>query len=237
MPMEFVLVPGPMVRASSLEPTARHLEGLGHRIQLPDVLAHRHTPPAWREWTSHLAAVVDLSPRAVLVGHSSATALIADLAARLPCRCLIMVDGEVPPSKGAAAPIRPALRELIERFARPDGTLPIWSRWQGDQRRDALLGLDILGRDPSALAAFESDLPEFSIKWFDDIIELSEWDHIPAGFIQTSAIHNHSAAEARHRDWPVVRLDGTHLHPTLSPAETADAIVAMSKALVQNFGP
>ncbi|WP_316235450.1 alpha/beta fold hydrolase [Bradyrhizobium sp. SZCCHNR1023] len=235
--MEFVLVPGPMVRASSLEPTACHLERLGYRIQLPDVLAHRHTPPAWREWTSHLAALVDLSPRSVLVGHSSATTLIADLAARMPCRCLIMVDGEVPPSKGAAAPIRPGLRELIESLARPDGTLPIWSRWQGDQRREALLGLDILACDPAALAAFESELPIFSVEWFDDVIELSKWDHIPAGFIQTSAIHDHSAAQARYRDWPVVRLDGTHLHPTLRPAETGDAIVAMSNRLIQNVDP
>jgi len=35
--MEFVLVPGPMVRASSFEPTARHLRKLGYRTQVPDV--------------------------------------------------------------------------------------------------------------------------------------------------------------------------------------------------------
>ena len=235
--MEFVLVPGPMVRASSLEPTARHLRELGYRTQLPDILAYHQAPPTWNEWTSHLLALIDASTETVLVGHSSASMLVADLAAKLPCQCLIMIDGDVPPSKGMVAPIRPALHDLIRSLARPDGSLPIWSQWQGDERRAALVGLDILRRDPAALTEFESGLPNFSVEWFDDVIELANWDHVPVGFIQTSAIHDHSAAEARRRNWPVARLHGTHLHPTLHPAETADAIIAMSDQLVSGTRP
>jgi hypothetical protein len=83
-----------------------------------------------------------------------------------------------------------------------------------------------------ALAEFESGLPRLSVDWFDDTIELANWDRIPAGFIQTSAIYDHSGAEAQRRGWPVVRLQGTHLHPTLNPAETACAIITMSHQLV-----
>jgi hypothetical protein len=238
--MEFVLVPGPMVRASSLEPTACHLRKLGYRTQVPDVLAYQQAPPAWNRWTSHLLALIDTSTETILVEHSSASVLVADLAAMLSCRCLIMIDGEVPPSNGPVAPIRPALHDLIRGLARPDGSLPIWSRWRGDERRAALVGLDILARDPAALAEFESRLPTFSVEWFEDVIEdvieLANWDHVPAGFIQTSAIHHHSAAEARRRNWPVARLHGTHLHPILHPAETADAIIAMSDQLVSGIG-
>jgi hypothetical protein len=224
-----------MVRASSLEPTARHLRELGYRTQLPDVLAYNQAPPPWNEWTSHLLPLIDASTRTVLVGHSSASVLVADLAAKLPCQCLIIIDGDVPPSKGMVTPIRPALHDLIRSLARPDGSLPIWSRWQGDERRAALVGLDILRRDPAALTEFESGLPNFFVEWFDDVIELANWDHVPAGFIQTSAIHDHSAAEARRRSWPVARLHGTHLHPTLHPAETADAIIAISDQLVSGL--
>jgi hypothetical protein len=134
------------------------------------------------------------------------------------------------------APVRPALHDLIRSLAEPDGSLPIWSRWRGDERRAALVGLDILARDQAALAEFEIGLPRFSVEWFEDIIELANWDHVPVGFIQTSAIHDHSAAEARRRNWPVARLHGTHLHPTLHPAETADAIIAMSDQLVAVVG-
>jgi hypothetical protein len=38
MSLNFVLVPGPLVRASSFEPTAKELRKSGHHVQTPDVL-------------------------------------------------------------------------------------------------------------------------------------------------------------------------------------------------------
>lgn len=232
MSSDFILVSGPLVRASSWEPTARHLREAGYSTQLPDVMAYRRAPPSWGDWSSHLLNLINARGESVLVGHSSAGALVADLASKVPCQSLIIVDGDVPPSEGAAAPVRPALRDFIRGLAGPDGTLPIWSRWLGDARRASLVGLDILANDPKALAEFESGMPRLSVDWFDDTIELANWDSIPAGFIQTSAIYDHSAADALRRGWPVARLRGTHLHPTLSPAETAGAIIGMSQQLI-----
>ncbi|HLJ01775.1 MAG TPA: alpha/beta fold hydrolase [Bradyrhizobium sp.] len=229
--MDFILVAGPLVRASSWEPTARYLRKAGYPVQVPDVLAHREGPPSWSDWSAHLLKLIDRKRELVLVGHSSAGVLVADLAGKLPCRCLIIVDGEVPPLQGAAAPVRPALLDFIKSLAEPDGNLPIWSKWLGDARRESFVGLDILASDPKAFAAFERGLPRLSVDWFDDTIELAKWDHIPAGFIQTSAIYDHAVAEAERRGWPVARLEGTHLHPTLNPAETAGAIIAMSHQL------
>jgi hypothetical protein len=236
MSLDFILVAGPLVRASSWEPTARHLREAGYRVQVPDVLAYRQSPPSWSAWNSHLIEHINPRGESVLVGHSSASALVADLAGKLPCLCLIIVDGEVPPWQGAASPVRPALHDFIKSLAGRDGTLPIWSRWLGDARRASLVGLDILASDPIALAEFESGLPRLSVDWFDDTIELANWDHIPAGFIQTSPIYDHSVAEAQRRGWPVARLQGTHLHPTLNPAETAGAIIAMSHQLISRVG-
>jgi hypothetical protein len=229
-------VAGPLVRASSWEPTARHLREVGYRVQNPDVLAYHQPPPSWSAWNSYLLEHITPRGESVLVGHSSASALVADLANKLPCLCLIIVDGEVPPSQGAASPVRPALRDFIKSLAGPDGTLPIWSRWSGDARRASLVGLDILESDPIAFAEFESGLPRLTVDWFDDTIELANWERVPAGFIQTSPIYDHSATEAHRRGWPVTRLQGTHLHPTLHPAETAGAIIAMSHQLVSRVG-
>lgn len=231
MNFDFILVSGPLVRASSWEPTARHLREAGYSTQVPDVLASHQPPPSWRDWNSRLLDLIDSRSESILVGHSSAGALVADLASKVPCQSLIIVDGDVPPSEGVVPPVRPALRDFIRGLAGPDGTLPIWSRWGGDARRVSLVGLDILANDPKALAEFESGLPRLSVDWFDDTIELANWDRIPTGFIQTSAIYDHSAADARRRGWPVARLQGTHLHPTLSPAETAGAIIDMSYQL------
>lgn len=233
MSLHFILVAGPLVRASSWEPTAEALRAAGCHVQVPDVLAHHPSPPSWREWNSRLLEHVTRSPDPILVGHSSASALVADLATRLPARAVIIVDGDVPPPQGAAFPVRPALHDFIKGLAGPDGLLPVWSKWfADDESRAALIGIDLLARDAAAFARIQDGLPRMHIGWFDEAIELAEWDHIPAGFIQASAIYDHATAEAQRRGWPVTNLRGTHLHPTLQPEETANAILAMSRQLV-----
>jgi Alpha/beta hydrolase family len=232
MSSDFVLVAGPLVRASSWEPTAKHLREVGSLVQVPDILAHHASPPAWSAWTRSLLDHIAPAGELILVGHSSASALVADLATRLPTRSVIIVDGEVPPSLGAASPVRPALRNFIQSLAEADGSLPIWSKWFcGDAQRASLVGIDMLASDPVAFAEFENGLPKMQVNWFDDTIELANWGHIPAGYIQTSKIYDHAAAEAQRRGWPVTRLQGTHLDPALRPAETAEAILSMSRRL------
>jgi Alpha/beta hydrolase family len=232
MSLNFVLVPGPLVRGSSWAPTAKQLRKSGYNVQIPDVLDNQQQPPAWHAWNSHLLKKITPCQEPILVGHSSASALVADLAHRLPCRCVIIVDGDLPPPRGSASPVRPALHEFIRSIASGDGTLPIWSRWfGGDIRRTSLVGLDLLAKDPVAFAKFERGLPRLSVDWFDDTIELAGWEHVPAGLIQCSPIYDHATLEARRRGWPTVKLEGTHLHPMLEPAETMRAIVSMSHQL------
>ena len=194
MSLNFVLVPGPLVRGSSWAPTAKQLRKSGYNVQIPDVLDNQQQPPAWHAWNSHLLKKITPCQEPILVGHSSASALVADLAHRLPCRCVIIVDG-------------------------------------GDIRRTSLVGLDLLAKDPFAFAKFERGLPRLSVDWFDDTIELAGWEHVPAGLIQCSPIYDHATLEARRRGWPTVKLEGTHLHPMLEPAETMRAIVSMSHQL------
>jgi hypothetical protein len=228
MSLDLVLVSGPFVRASSWEPTAKYLREAGYNTQAPDILAKQFQPPAWSAWTSHLLHHILPCDEAVLIGHSSAGPLVADLASKLHCRCIVIVDGHVPPSEGFVPPVRPAFHDFIRSLAAGDGILPIWSRWfSGDPRREALLGLDLLADDPVAFAKFENELRRFSVDWFDDTFDLADWDQVPAGFIQTCAIYDYAAEEAQRRGWPVAKLQGTHMHPMLEPAETAGAIISM----------
>jgi pimeloyl-ACP methyl ester carboxylesterase len=107
MSLHFILVAGPLVRASSWEPTAECLRAAGCHVQVPDVLAHHRSPPAWSAWTAQLLEHITRGDEPIVVGHSSASALAADLATRLPVRGIIIVDGDVPPSRGAAFPVSP----------------------------------------------------------------------------------------------------------------------------------
>jgi len=229
MLLSFILIPGPPVRATSWEPTADQLRRLGHTVQVPDVLARSALPPSWRTWTDHLLKQVCPSKSLIVVGHSSACALAIDLATKVAARGVILVDGDIPPTSGAAAPIRPALRDFLATLADPTGLLPIWSRWfMNDPARAALVGVDVLQRNRDAYDRFERGLPRLKVDWFKDEIQLDRWDHISAGYIQTSKIYDHATAEARRRNWPIIATNGTHLDPALRPVEMSEAIVALT---------
>jgi ribosomal protein S18 acetylase RimI-like enzyme len=173
-----------------------------------------------------------------VVGHSSACALVAELATKMVVSGLILVDGEIPPAHGATSAVRPALLAFIEGLADETGTLPVWSRWFADDAaRASLVGIDILQRDAAALAQFERGLPRLRVDWFSDKIELGRWDHVPAGYIQTSQIYDHATAEAHRRGWPVAKLNGTHLDPALRPVEMSEAITSMTRRLVVRQTP
>jgi ribosomal protein S18 acetylase RimI-like enzyme len=151
---------------------------------------------------------------------------------------VILVDGDTPPPEGAAPPVRPDLLEFIGGLADETGILPPWSRWfGGDAARASLVGIDVLQRDAAAFARFEQGLPRLRVDWFSDKIELDRWDHVPAGYIQTSQIYDHATAEARRRAWPVTMLNGTHLDSALRPVEMSEAITAMTRRLIARQTP
>jgi pimeloyl-ACP methyl ester carboxylesterase len=192
------------------------------------------TLPPWSELALHYARLLSLEEAPILVGHSFATVVIADLAAKMPVRSLIMVDGELPPASGPVAPGRDAFREFVVGLADRDGRLPLWSDWWHDHPRRSFTGIDELAHDADAFGTFKDDQPRVSRTWFDDTIELVRWGHIASGYIQTSAFYDHAADEAQRRNWPVVRIKGTHLHPTLQPDETAAAIQEVCGKLAGN---
>jgi len=230
MQPELVLVAGPLVGVSGWRPTARKLRALDWQVHLPDVLTAAGGPthaPRWSSWPSQLVALLSLSEPPIMVGHSIASLLVADLACKLPVRGVIIVDGEIPPDRGPTGPVTPEFRQRIEQRADRDGLLPPWSEWWRTERGAAILGTDVLARHPELYEEFQRGLPRMRLDWFDDVIELSPWSHVPAGYVQTSALYEHSADEAERRGWPVIRLRGTHLHPTLQPDETAEAIARL----------
>lgn len=176
MPLDIVLVTGPMVGVSSWAPTADRLRASGARVQVPDVFGSLGRVPAWRGWTAHLVDLISRDGEPILVGHSAASTLVADMATKIAARGLIIVDGSLPPVSGPVPPVRPSFRDFIFTHADEDGRLPPWSRWwQNDPVLVARNGLDILSRDAEAFAAFETSLPRMTVGWFNDAIELAAW--------------------------------------------------------------
>ena len=229
---DLVLVTGPMVGASSWAPTAERLRASGWRVHVPDVLSANGALPPWHALSAHYAKLLSLDSPPILVGHSLATVVVADLASRVAARGLIMVDGEIPPASGSVPPGSKAFRAFVLNLAGADGWLPRWSEWWRDHPRRSFTGIDELARDANAFELFENDQPRVPAAWFDDTIDLAVWAHRPAGYIQTSKFYDHSAEDAEARGWPLVRLNGTHLHPTLQSDEAARAIALIACRLL-----
>ena len=224
MTSQIVLIPGPMVGASSMSPTADRLRAGGMTVQVPDVLGAYGGMPRWSEWPERLETLIALEGEAILVGYSASTDLAAALATRLPTQGVIFLDGAIPGASGPTRPGSERLRVLVQSIASEDGQLPLWSDWFQTDQLKSMIGLDELTRDKAAYQAFLREQPTVTLGWFDDTIDIPTWDNIPAGYIQTSGFYAAAAEDAQRRGWPVVQLEGTHLHPTLKPDETATAI-------------
>lgn len=230
---DIVIVQGPLVGASGMLPLADRLRATGLHVHVPDVLSALGSAPAWSTWSAHLMRLLSLDERKpMLVGYSASTVLAAELAAKLSVQGVIFLDGDIPPPGGRVTPGSQRLRRRVEGLADKDGRLPLWSDWYSTDEEKAAIGITALQRDRNALESFRRDQPRMTRDWFDDAIDLAAWDHVPAGYVQLSTFFDHSAQEAEKRGWPVVRLKGTHLHPTLAPEETAAAILQVSASLI-----
>jgi pimeloyl-ACP methyl ester carboxylesterase len=229
---DIVLIQGPLVGASGMRPLADRLRARGLHVHLPDVLLAHNILPPWSAWSSHLIDLLSLDGRKpILVGFSASTTLAAELATKIPAQGIIFLDGDIPPESGRIAPGSERLRRRVQNLADCDGQLPLWSDWWGSEEEKAAIGVTILQRDPNAWEEFRRDQPRMTRTWFDDEIDLAPWDRVPAGYVQLSRFFDCSAEEAEKRGWPVARLNGTHLHPSLEPEETAAAILEVCLSL------
>jgi pimeloyl-ACP methyl ester carboxylesterase len=229
---DIVIIQGPLVGASGMMPLADRLRARGLHVHVPDVLCGQGTPPPWRAWTTHLMRLLSLDGRKpVLVGYSASTTLAAELATRIPTQGIVFLDGDIPPATGRVAPGSERLRRRVDALHDSDEQLPLWSDWFTTDEERAAIGISALQADPNAWDAFRLDQPRMTRDWFRDEIDLLPWSDVPAGYVQLCKFFDRSAELAEERGWPVVRLEGTHLHPTLEPEETAEAILRVCRSL------
>lgn len=230
---DFVLIPGPMLPAAVMQPTAEALRKAGHGAQVPDVWASADRAPPWREWPQRVAAEVEGEGPFIVVGHSAASVVAATLEKMGNVTATIFIDGFIPPQDGAIKPSEGALLDLIRSLPNEDGLLPPWDEWWKTPTNRDTVGLTALEQQPELWGPVKEAMPRLPINWFDDVIRMPFWRKKPIGFIRTSKYFDFSAATAEKQGWPLVRLDGTHLHPLLAPEETAGAIVSILQAFMR----
>jgi Alpha/beta hydrolase family len=213
-----------LVGPASWLPTAAVLQRRGARCLVPTPAPAEPVTP-WSQWSDALQSALGSVVEPILVGHSAAGLLLPALGHALNASALIFVDARVPPPVGRTRPVDGEFHEFVKALPTENGRLPPWSRWWGDGRIEALIP------DPQTRAQFEAELPRLPLAWFDDRTDVPEWISRPCGYLRLSNLFEPETLDAVQRGWPVVHLDGTHLHPMLEPAETADALLSIVAAL------
>ncbi len=217
---QFVLVHSPLVGPSTLEPTAEVLRTKGFAVHVPTPIS-RKEQTSWHNWPRCLLNALPIMRDPIMVGHSAGGLLAAHLAGTLKAKAFICLDAMMPPEQGKTSPVEPDFMHFIRSLPTENGLLPVWTDWWED---------DLLANTAMSTklrATILSELPRLHVDWFDDSFDMPNWSRSTRGYIQTSPVFNDEAKRANEHGWPVITLQGTHLHPALSPKETARAIMDM----------
>jgi pimeloyl-ACP methyl ester carboxylesterase len=221
----FVLIHSPLVGPTSWSLVAHELERRGREAVVPSLLGvsdaaapqWRHVPEAVR------AATARARSPAVLVGHSGGGLLLPAIAHALTVEvaALVFVDSFLPPSHGRLQLGPAAFMEQLRALA-PDGVLPPWSSWFGEDVMRELVP------DERLRATLEAEMPRLPLSYFEASVPLPEgWESHPCAYLLfTAEPHGESAAEARGRGWPVAEIQGVeHLAIATDPIAVTEALL------------
>ncbi len=160
----------------------------------------------------------------VLVAHSGAGPLLPAIGQQLPqsIAAYLFVDAGIPHAGLSRLDLLAAeLPEAVPHLHKLLTSGQRWPQWTNEDlaglipdasRRQKLL----TELTPQPLAFFVEPIPVFP-----------GWPDAPCAYLQLSASYDYSAAEARQRGWPVIRLDEGHFHMLVDETAVANHIIQL----------
>ena len=201
----FLLVPSPLLGPATWEPTAIWLHATGHGAVIASV--------------DRIVSVATGLTDRVLVVHSNAGYRASYLAEQLDAVATVYVDAALPAvgaTETALAP--PDFLEFLSGIADADGLLPPWTQWWDD--------LGALFPDEATRIAVEAEQQRLPLDYFRQQVPVAaDWAAKPCAYLAFGSTYAEEIELAREQHWPLVVLDGEHLHQLHDPAAVAAAIV------------
>jgi len=226
----FVLVHSPLVGPATWEPVARELAARGHAALVPSLVhVSDAEPPAWRHVAAAVAGVLAGVPAerpVVLAAHSNAGLFVPVIrqAIAQPVVASMFVDARTPAGEGATPVAEGEFLDFLKGLAGPDGRLPRWTDWWGDE------DLGPLFPDDETRRTITEEQPRLPLSYFEQAVPVPPgWADHPCGYLLFSPPYQRMADEARERGWPVVEIPGGHLHQIVDPAAVAAALIAFAE--------
>lgn len=214
----FALLGSPFLGPEVWEPVAGRLTGAGHDVA---VLAGRGSSP--EEVGLSFAAGLPDDDGLVLVPHSNAGLYVAGIVAARPVGAAVFVDA-VYPGPGRTTPVAPPelVAELADR-ADEDGLLPPWTQWWPDAEVDALFP------DEAVRAGVVAGEPRVPASYLSSrVVTPPGWESVRGAYLAFGETYALEVDLAREWEWPVVGLDGGHLHMLVDPDGVAGAIAELA---------
>lgn len=179
-----------------------------------------------RSLIDRAASAVPPDSDVVLVGHSGGGLLLPLIAERSSARSVryVFVDSGLPPAEGALELAGEEFRASLQNRVEPDGRLPGWHTWWGDDAMDWMVP------DAERRTEVIADIPRLALAYFDVQPPLpAGWRSSQCGYVLLSEVYRAVAAEAKAEGWRVLEVLGTHLELVNRPASVADAIVEVGR--------
>jgi hypothetical protein len=138
-------------------------------------------------------------------------------------RGYVFVDAGLPtPGRSWMQTVPPDLAAQLSAMASPEGWLPPWSQWWGDEELAALLP------DRVVRERFASGCPRLPLALFEETHPpVPDWPNAPGGYLQLSEAYEAEAAAARELGWPVTQRRSHHLALLTEPDVVAGEIQSL----------
>lgn len=225
METHLLLVHSPLVGASTWEPVAATLVDAGYAVILPDLVGTLTAGPPYHQRQAQVITDSAAGRPVILVGHSGAGPLLgtAGLMLGAEARGYVFVDAGLPtPGRSWMQTVSPDLAAQLRAMASPEGWLPPWSQWWGDEELAALLP------DPVVRDRFASECPQLPLALFEEIHPPAPgWPNAPGGYLQLTEAYEADAAAAGELGWPVIQHQSHHLAPLTDPNLVAGEILRL----------
>jgi hypothetical protein len=225
----FALVHSPSVGPATWEPVAERLRKAGHEALVPSLLAvGQGDPPYWRRVVAAVASGLrrlDASQPVVVVAHSNAGVFVPVLVEGLgrPIESCIFADATVPSASGSTAVADGEFMSFLRGLAGPDGRVPRWTDWWGEEDVAPLFP------DQYARRVVTAEQPRLPLRYFEEHVPApAGWDDRPCGYLRFSPGYVDQADKAEARGWPVLTVAGEHLHQMVDPGGVSRALIELA---------
>ena len=222
MRARLVLVHSPLVSCETWEPVARDLAADGYAVAVPDLAGTIAAGPPYHLRQAQAVADSAAGQPAILIGYSRAGPLLAAAGSMLgnDVRGYLFFDARLPaPGRSWMQTTPPDQAAWLRGMADPQGWLPPWSRWWGEEELAALVP------DPALRRQFAAGCPQLPLAMVEEAYPpTAGWPAAAGGYLQLSEAYHDQAAQARELGWPVRVQLSHHLALLTQPGQVASEI-------------